>query len=48
MDKDTTKTTFYQYLAPINFEKISEIILSLDKYVKKLTTQKLIMILIYG
>lgn len=48
MDKDTTKTTFYQYLSPINFEKVSEIILSLDRYVKKLTTQKLIMILIYG
>lgn len=48
MDKDTTKTTFYQYLEPINFGNLAEILLSLDKYVKKLSTEKLIMILIYG
>jgi len=36
MDKDITKITFYQYLTPINFKKVTEIILSLDKYVEKL------------
>ena len=50
MDKDITKSTFLQYLTPINFEKFNEMIKSIgvDKYTKKLTTPKLIMILIYS
>ena len=48
MDKDITKNTFYQYLTPINFLKVSKIIAPLDKYVKKLTTAKLIVILIFA
>ncbi|MCF8002056.1 MAG: IS4 family transposase [Halanaerobiales bacterium] len=50
MDKDITKTTFLQYLGPINFKKFEELItnLGVDKYVKKLSTSKMIILLIYS
>lgn len=50
MDKDIIDSAFLQYLAPINFDKINHIIsfLSLDKYVKKLTTERFLIILIFG
>jgi len=50
MDKDITKTTFLQYLAPINFKNFDEMIdfLDVDKYIKKLTKSRLIKLLVYG
>ena len=50
MEKDITKPTFLQYLEPINFEKFNDLILKLgvDKYVKKLSTSKMISLLIYS
>jgi len=50
MDKDITETTFLQYLGPINFKKFDELLtnLNVDKYVKKLSTPKMIMLLIYA
>lgn len=50
MDKDITKTTFFQYLRPINFKKLNVIVekLSADKYVKKLTTKKMLILLIFS
>ncbi|MCK8824790.1 DUF4372 domain-containing protein, partial [Fuchsiella alkaliacetigena] len=50
MDKDIINLTFKQYLKPINLKKFNNLIekLELDKYAKKLTTFKLISLLIFG
>jgi len=50
MDKDITKPTFLQYLEPINFEKFNDLITNtgVDKYVKKLSTSKMVSLLIYS
>ncbi len=50
MDKDITNLTLNQYLEPINLKKFNDLIekLGLDKYAKKLTTFKLISLLIFG
>ena len=50
MDKDITETTFLQCLEPINFKKFNALVekLDADKYVKKLTTKKMLNLLIYA
>lgn len=49
-DKDTTKSTFFQLLKPVFNKTFYEQIdnLELDKYVKKLSTKQLIMLIIYA
>ncbi len=49
-DKDTTKSTFFQLLKPVFNKTFYEQIdnLKLDKYVKKLSTKQLIMLIIYA
>lgn len=50
MDKDHKCFTFAQFLNPINFDKFRELVemLEVDKYVKKLTSVKVLILLIYA
>ncbi|MCK4257811.1 MAG: DUF4372 domain-containing protein [Halanaerobiales bacterium] len=50
MDKDITKTTFYQLFEPIFQKKFLDSLLTnqVDKYVKKLTTTQLIQLFIFA
>lgn len=47
-DKDIIKSTFNQVLAPIITMQIMGIFSEIDKYVKKLTTLKLLQLLIFA
>jgi hypothetical protein len=50
MDKDTTKSTFTKYLAPLNPKKMLDVIqtLGLDKYTKKLDSITFTQLLVFG
>ncbi|AXF55168.1 hypothetical protein [Salicibibacter kimchii] len=42
MDKDTPTTTFKEALHPLNITKVLEDFLGVNRYVKKLTYEKLV------
>jgi len=50
MDKDITKSTFFQFFSPIFSENLQKELIAygVDKYVKKLTTLQLIQVIIYA
>ncbi|QDI90776.1 IS4 family transposase [Salicibibacter halophilus] len=48
MDKDTTSTTFKEALHPLNIKKVLEDFIGIDRYVKKLTHEKLVALMIYA
>lgn len=48
MDKDITTTTFKEALHPLNIKKVLEDFIGIDRYVKKLTYEKLVALMIYA
>ena len=48
MDKDSITTTFKEALHPLNITKVLEGFFVVDRYVKKLTYEKLVSLMIYG
>ena len=48
MDKDTTTSTFVKLLNPLNLKNALSSFLNLDAYVKKLTTEKWLYLMIFA